>query len=201
MTLRTAVRSAFVGVCLGLTAAQPALAHVAIEGADDFTNGLLHPFLVLSHMLVILGLGLLLGQQDFAKVRPAMAAFVAALLGGFAAAAIVPGATVPVAGVLLAMAVALGLLVALARGLPPILSAFLAMIAGAAIGFDSFPEDGTLWPTLASITGTGLSVCILLVNVLAGVGYLTRDWQRVGVRIVGSWIGACALMVGALAMR
>jgi hydrogenase/urease accessory protein HupE len=201
MTPHTAVRAAAGGACLWLAAAQPALAHVAIEGADDFTAGLLHPFFVLSHMLVIVGLGLLLGQQDFTRVRLALAAFVAALLAGFAAAAIVPGAAVPVDGVLLATAVSVGLLVALARGLPPIVTAGLALVVGAAVGFDSFPEAGPVWSRLAGVTGTALSVCILLVNVLAAVGYLTRDWQRIGVRVVGSWIGACALMVGALAMR
>ena len=37
--------------------------------------------------------------------------------------------------------------------------------------------------------------------VLAGSSYLTQGWQRIGMRVVGSWIGACALMVAALAMR
>ena len=190
-------------ICLALLAdMQPAAAHVAIEGAGDFTGGLLHPFVVLSHLLVIVALGLFLAQQPFASTRLAIAAFVATLLAGFAAAAARDvAASFPSRGVLLAAALALGLMVAWARAQPRLVAVLLAAASGLAIGIDSFPEEGAFWPVLASITGTGLSVSILLINVLAGAGYLTRDWQRIGMRVVGSWIGACALMVAALTLR
>lgn len=184
-----------------LAAMQPAAAHVAIEGAGDFTAGLIHPFFVLSHLLVIVALGLLLAQQPFASTKFAIAAFVAALLGGFGAGALELAAAFPARGVLLAAAVSLGLLVAWARVQPRAVPVILAAAAGLAIGIDSFPEDGAFWSVLAGITGTALSVSILLINVLAGAGYLTQGWQRIGMRVVGSWIGACALMVAALTLR
>lgn len=190
----------FAGLAL-LAATQPAAAHVAIEGAGDFTAGVIHPFFVLSHLLVIVALGLLLAQQPFASSKPAIAAFVATLLGGFAAAALGVAATFPSRGVLLATAIALGLLVAWARVQPRVIAIVLAAAAGLAIGIDSFPEEGAFWSVLAGITGTALSVSILLINVLAGAGYLTQSWQRIGMRVVGSWIGACALMVAALTLR
>ena len=40
-----------------------ALAHGSIEGIGDFYSGILHPALVPAHLLVLLSLGLLLGQQ------------------------------------------------------------------------------------------------------------------------------------------
>ena len=197
----TAILSWLIGVCVVLAATQPAMAHVAIEGADNFTAGLIHPLFVLSHLLVIVGLGLFLAQQDFASTRLAIAAFVVALIGGFAGAAVDIATVFPTSGVLLGTAVAVGLLVALGRALPRMVAPILAAVAGIAIGIDSFPEEGSFWPILASVTGTSLSVSLLLVNVLALAGHLTQSWQRIGMRVVGSWIGACALMVTALTLR
>ena len=201
MKRRTVTTVLCAGALAFLAAARPASAHVAIEGAGDFTAGLIHPFFVLSHLLVIIGLGLLFAQQPFANTKLAIAAFVATLLGGFAAAALGVAAVFPAEGVLLATAIGIGLLVAWAPPLPRFVAVVLAAAAGTAIGIDSFPEDGAFWPTMAAITGTSLSVSLLLINVLAGAGYLTLGWQRIGMRVVGSWIGACALMVAALAMR
>lgn len=201
ITRRRVSGIALTGALVLLATTQPAMAHVAIEGASDFTAGLIHPFFVLSHLLVIIGLGLFLAQQPFASTKLAMAAFVAMLLGGFATAALGVATTFPSRGVLLAAAISLGLLVAWARVQPRAVAAILAAVAGIAIGIDSFPEEGTFWAVMAGVTGTALSVSILLVNVLAGAGYLTLGWQRIGMRVIGSWIGACGLMVAALAMR
>ena len=179
----------------------PARAHVAIAGADDFTAGLLHPFFVLSHLLVIAGLGLLLAQQSLAHVKAAVPAFTACLLAGFLCAGLALEPPVAPRGALLGTALAAGLLVALGRPLPRALPAALAAIAGLAIGFDSVPEDLALWPTLLAMTGTGLSVSLLLINLVALGGYARRPWQVIGLRVLGSWIGACSLMVSALALR
>jgi hypothetical protein len=46
-----------------------------------------------------------------------------------------------------------------------------------------------------------LSVCLVLVNVVAVGSYARRPWQAIGLRVLGSWIGACSLMVSALALR
>lgn len=201
MNRRTVTTVLCAGALAFLAAARPASAHVAIEGASDFTAGLIHPFFVLSHLLVIIGLGLLFAQQPFANIKLAIAAFVVTLLGGFAAAALGVVAVFPAESVLLATAIGCGLLVAWAHPLPRLVAVVLAAAAGTAIGIDSFPEEGAFWPTMAGVTGTSLSVSLLLINVLAGAGYLTLGWQRIGMRVVGSWIGACALMVAALAMR
>jgi hydrogenase/urease accessory protein HupE len=189
-------------VCLALIAAPlPAVAHVAIEGADDFTGGLLHPFFVLSHLLVIIGLGLLLAQQTLSHTKAAVPAFTAGLLAGFLSAGFDFPLPFSMRGVLLGTALVVGLLVAVARRLPRFLPAAIAAIAGLAIGIDSVPESGTLWTLLLALTGTGLSVSLLLINVAAVSGYARRPWQAIALRVFGSWIGACSLMVSALALR
>jgi hydrogenase/urease accessory protein HupE len=174
---------------------------VAIEGADDFTAGLLHPFFVLSHMLVLVGLGLLLAQQPLSHTKAAVPAFTATLLAGFLTASLQFHLPFSMRGVLLGVALSAGLLVALARPLPRFVPAALAAVAGFAIGIDSVPESGSLWTMLLALTGTGLSVCLVLVNVVAVGSYARRPWQAIGLRVLGSWIGACSLMVSALALR
>jgi hydrogenase/urease accessory protein HupE len=184
-----------------IAAPLPAVAHVAIEGADDFTAGVLHPFFVLAHLLAIIGLGLLLAQQGLSHIKAAVPAFTATLIAGFLWPAFGIAALIPTSGMLLGTALVIGLLVAAARPVPRWAPAVLAALAGFAVGIDSVPESGTLWTTVLALTGTGLSVCLLLVNVLALASYARRPWQAIGLRVLGSWIGACSLMVSALALR
>lgn len=184
-----------------IAAPLPAVAHVAIEGADDFTGGLLHPFFVLSHLLVIVGLGVLLAQQTLSHTRAMVPAFMVSLIAGFVAGGLAISLPVSMRGVLLGTALVVGLLVAVARPLPRFVPAAVGAIAGFAVGIDSVPGIGTLWTMLLALTGTGLSVSLLLVNVLAAASYARRPWQTIGLRVIGSWIGACSLMVSALALR
>lgn len=185
-------------ICL---APQAASAHVAIAGADDFTAGLLHPLFVPAHLLTILALGLLLAQQQFAHVKATLPLFTGALIIGLAAGELASAAPDMLEIALLATAATLGLLVALARPLPRWIVPVLAAIGGLAIGLDSSPETGSAWRSFLALTGTGISACLLVVNVLVLAGYLRRPWQRIGIRVVGSWIGASALMVSALMLR
>jgi hydrogenase/urease accessory protein HupE len=178
-----------------------AAAHVAIAGADDFTAGLLHPLFVAAHLLTILALGLLLAQQGVAQVKATLPLFTAGLIAGLAGSGFAPVSPDALEILLLAAAATLGLLVALARPLPRWIAPALAAVSGLAIGLDSSPEAGSAWRSLLALTGTGISACLLVINVLVVVGYLRQPWQRIGVRVVGSWIGASALMVSALMLR
>ncbi len=161
----------------------------------SFLGGLLHPLAVPAHALALLALGLLIGQQR-ARFAP-FAAFVAGLGAGLAALAFAVGAT-SAADVLLAGAALAGLLVALARPLPTLVSALVAVIAGLALALDSPPEVTSLAAATVMLIGTGLGACLALAIVVVGASYVTRDWQRIGIRIVGSWIAASAILVLAL---
>jgi ABC-type phosphate/phosphonate transport system permease subunit len=49
-----------------------------------------------------------------------------------------------------------------------------------------------------TLIGTGLGACVAAAILAIGTSQLTRDWQRIGMRIVGSWIAASATLVLAL---
>ena len=157
--------------------------------------GLLHPLLVPMHVMAVLALALLIGQQGWG--RSAVAVYVAAVLAGIAA---IAGAFVPVRAdeSLLALAAFAGLLVALAWPLPRGLGWVLAAALGAALALDSPPESISLREANLTLAGTALGLTIALMLLVLGASRLRLGWQRVGARILGSWIAASAILVLAL---
>jgi hydrogenase/urease accessory protein HupE len=160
-----------------------------------FFSGLLHPLVIPAHLLALLALGLLIGQQR-AMFSPSVG-FATALAAGLTAIALAIGETAAF-DVLLAATVLAGLLLALATPLPILLATALAAVTGIALGLDSPPEAISLAAANATLVGTGLGACLVLALVAAAGRSLTRWWQRIGMRIVGSWLAASAILVLAL---
>lgn len=118
---------------------EPALAHAPIKGIGTFYNGVLHPLLIPAHLLLVVGLGLLLGQHAPRLSRYGWFAFVAAFWVGLATGHMV-GPNVPQTA-FLALALIAGLLVALELTLGVAFVVALAVAAGVAIGLDSVPDS------------------------------------------------------------
>ena len=169
------------------------LAHVPFEGAGNFYGGLLHPLFTPTHALAVLALGLLAGQQLPRWRWPQPLAYVVGLGVGFAVmvSALPPG---PAGEILLATAVASGMLVALAQPLSPTLGCALVFTAGVALALDSPPGVISVSEANVIIIGTFCGATILFLALRELVAKLRRHWQRIGVRIVGSWLAAIALM-------
>jgi hydrogenase/urease accessory protein HupE len=188
------VAASFTGACL---VPEAALAHAPIKGIGTFYNGVLHPVLVPAHLLTIFGLGLLLGQHAPQASRVGWFSFVVAFWAGLAGTRL--GYAVPDV-VLLALALCAGLLVALDRIGHLGIAFVLAAAAGFCLGLDSAPEgiaEGERWLALLG-TATG---GVLLISYVGGFAAgLVRPWQRIGVRIAGSWTAAGAGIVLALAL-
>jgi urease accessory protein len=177
-----------------------ALAHSPIPGIGGFYNGLLHPLLVPAHLLVLIGLGLWLGQQALPRIEAALIAFSLLLAVGLALAAFVaPGAGQT--SLLLACALGVGLLVAAARPLPRYATAAVAGLIALLVGLDSAPDAAGTQATLIVLLGVGVGVHLLLLNIVALTSYAHQPWLKVGVRVLGSWSAASALLVLALALR
>ena len=173
-----------------------AVAHPPVFGIGGFPGGLLHPLFVLPHVMSIIALGLLIGRQ----ARPALSilAFVGGLAAGCIAIAMAYGSIHSTLYVL-ALAVVIGLLIALARPLPLLVCAALSAVAGFAIAFDSPPDAITINEAILMQLGTFLAASLYLAAIIAIASLLDRDWQRIGMRIVGSWFAASAILV--LAVR
>ena len=195
MTRRSLALCAALGLLPGL-----AWAHSPIKGLDNFYAGLLHPVFVPAHLLSILVLGVLLGQQGAQRVQVAIVACLVALLVGLAAS--VPAAAISVEVPLLAFAAVSGALVALARPLPVPAIAALGGVVTLLVGVDSAQEglSGRGW--LAAMLGSAISAYLLLLYAMVFAEWFgRREWQRIGLRILGSWAAASALLVLSLALR
>jgi urease accessory protein len=158
-------------------------------------GGLLHPFAVPVHVLALVAIGLLIGRQS-ERLIP-LAAFVAGLASGLGALALA-FATTSAANILLAATILSALLVALAYQVPALVSVPLVATAGIALGLDSPPEAISIAAAVAMLIGTGIGASLAIAIVAVGTGRLCRPWQQIGVRILGSWIAASAILVLAL---
>jgi urease accessory protein len=178
--------------------ADPALAHAPIKGIGTFYNGVLHPVLVPAHLLLVVGVGLFLGQHAPRLSRCGWFAFVAAFWVGLAAGQML-GASVPQA-VLPLLALIAGLLVALELAVAAGLVVVLTSAAGVGIGLDSMPDGVPHRETWLALAGAAVGGVLLLSYVGGLAATLVRPWQRVGIRVAGSWTAASAGIVLVLAL-
>lgn len=175
------------------------LAHSPIKGLDNFYAGFLHPIFVPPHLLSALALGVLFGQQGPRQLQTAIIAYLVAILAGLAASATTLGAAVETP--LLIAAAATGILIAVDRRLPLGAYLLLAVALGLMIGFDSGQEglSGRGW--LAALLGSLIAAYLLvLYAMILAERFSGRPWQRVGLRILGSWAAASAFLVLSLSL-
>jgi len=164
--------------------------------AGGLFDGVLHPLLAPAQVLALIGLGIFIGRQSSGRLLGALA-FAAGLVGGLVAIASAIGPT-PAREILLVSAAVTGAAVALAIPLGPAGYAIFALIVGAAIGLDSAPEVVSLQVGSAILIGAGFGACLALAIVAGCAAMLVRDRQRIGLRVLGSWIAASAVLVLAL---
>jgi urease accessory protein len=74
----------------------------------------------------------------------------------------------------------------------------LAAVTAVALGLDSPPQALSLARAWATLIGTGIGACMVLVMIVAATAGCSREWQRIGIRVIGSWIAASATLVLAL---
>jgi urease accessory protein len=163
-----------------------------------FWAGLLHPVLTPSHALALFGLGLLIGRHPAEKRLLPQIIFTLGLAAALLALALAVGET-PAGAVLLVGVAISGALVAAGFRLPTLVLGALAGVMGAAIGLDSPPEVISLQDAVVMLVGTGLGAPIGLGVVIEIAARMARDWQLIGVRVLGSWTAASALL--AIAVR
>jgi len=179
----------------------PALAHVPVEGWGDFANGALHPLLNPRHLLVLVGLALLLGQQVPLKVKTPMLFFAAAAAVSLAltVTGFVPEIPPPV---IAAIALCLGALVAIARQPHPLAIHALCAVAGFILGLDSEVGTRDAFAVVQTLVGTWLCMNLLTGYItLASSNAAGKPIAANGIRILGSWIVAISLLTLAFSLR
>ena len=182
-----------------LLAAIPGLAFAHGLSADlgGFNGGMLHPVAVPAHLLGLLALALFYGQEGRGGAASALPRIAAGCAAGVALAR--PDAGIVVQMLLLGATAVVGILVAAALKAPPAMATVLTAAIAFAIVLDSAPDAATGRGRLAALAGTGIAISAGFVWTSALLACLHRPWQRIGIRVAGSWASACAALVLALA--
>lgn len=180
---------AFVGLLLSDTA----MAHSFIPGASSFVNGLVHPFVIPAHVISILMLGMFVGQHGSGAMKWSLAAFMLSVITGLLLT--LWWSNVQLQILILVACVLLGLAVAIARPLRLAWLVGIIVVVGLMLGLDSPQSELPGRERMAALFGTLLGCFFSLVYIAAITEILQRQWQKIGVRILGSWGAASALMV------
>lgn len=170
------------------------LGHSPIEGINEFYNGLLHPLFVPAHLLSLLALGLLFGQQDEGQIQKAIIAFVASAALGLLASGF--SESLNIEAILLVNAALIGLLIAINPRIPGFFLSLIGIFTGLAVGLDSNQVGLTGKARLVALFGSGISIYFLILYPMGlAESFSKKPWQRIGVRVIGSWFAASALLV------
>ena len=161
----------------------------------DFYAGMLHPFLHFESLLLVLALALFAGQRARRLAWQLPLAFLVGALFG-AAAGLSGHAPLLVPAVLRAALLVLGLLIATRLRLPPALVVPPALLLGWAEGqlwgFD--PQQAIARPFL-HLAGLGCGLGLVFFHIVTRLVRYRVFWLQIGVRVVGSWMAAAALLV------
>jgi hypothetical protein len=144
--------------------------------------------LVPAHLMAVLSTALLAAART--TLWPSIgfvAAFATGLAAGLTALASGVGET-PAGDVLLAAALVSGVVAAAAFPVPRGVIGSIAFIVGLALGLDSPPDAILLREAIVSLIGTWCAGVTLLVVAGAAATLLTRLWNGIALRVVGSWI-------------
>jgi len=182
-------------LALGLTASE-AYAHGAVKGLGNFGGGFVHPLIEPAHLVALIALALLIGQRGVMAAKGSLIGLAAAsaiglLFAGF-------DSTPDTDNLLLGAAAASGVAVMVARPLPAVVGSLLGAWIGFGIGVGTVPEGLIGSMRFMSVLGTwlGINFCTLCAATFIQEG--KRPWMLVLVRVAGSWMTACALLVLAL---
>jgi hydrogenase/urease accessory protein HupE len=171
-----------------------AAAHAPIEGIGSLLNGMLHPILTPSHLLLLLATGLFFGQRGFDQVVIPLIVSIAAVVLGLIMSALSAGSQFEL--FILAWSTIIGILVAVSARLPTYWYFVVGPIAGFSIGFDSVQEMLTGRDKIIALLGTGVGVYFFSLYPIGLAEYCNRkEWMRTGIRVLGSWIAASSILV------
>jgi urease accessory protein len=175
-------------------------AHSPIPGIGAFYGGFLHPILVPSQLVLLLAVNLAVGGSSGSSARSGSVAIIVGLAVGLALGSLLPVAALS-STILLVAALVFVIPVIVAATLAPSVALLCSCAAGLLVGFDSAPESGTFVAMLLASVGTIVGGALLTLIVLALSLSVSRDWQRIGIRVLGSWIAAASILVASLSFR
>jgi hydrogenase/urease accessory protein HupE len=174
--------------------------HLATTGLGPVYDGINHLVLSPDDLVPVIAMALLAGLNGAAAGRRVLFVLPAAWwLGGMAGFAhgteVLPGAVTTVSFLVL------GALIALDRQLPERAAIALAALVGLLHGWLNGAGIAVAGRESLALVGIGAAVFVIVALGATLVVSLHRAWQRVVVRVAGSWIAAIGLLLLGWALR
>jgi urease accessory protein len=170
-----------------------ASAHAPIKGISGFYNGILHPAVVPAHIMTLMALGLLLGQKGQSVFEKGVPLFLISLLTALLANAL--GVKAEPDSIVLIDTMAIALLVVINKKWPFWLYSGLSIISGILIGLDSVQGNPLSRQIFMAGAGTIIGAGLLIFYIALLASKTSKQWQKIGIRVVASWICAASLLV------
>jgi len=181
-------------VAAALLAPSLAEAHLVQTGFGPFYDGISHFALTPEDVLSVVALALLAGLCGARAGRLALFALPGAWLAGGVAGLAWPLLDSSPVFTTLSFLV-LGVLVAIGRQLPAALIATLALAFGVVHGFLNGAAMARVGLGFVGLVGVVAAVFTLVALLAAFVVSRRRPWERIAVRVAGSWITAVGLLM------
>lgn len=177
-----------------------ASAHSLFKNVHNFYNGMLHPLFVPAHILMIISIGLFLGQQGPQKSLKSIALFFLMMVFGLLLAGY--SASYASESVLLLITTITGILVSVKPNISKLATAILAAVAGLFLGMDSTQDGLSGNNQFVALFGSGLGIYLFFLYPMSFAESFSKSvWQKITIRIIGSWLAASSIMVLALSLR
>ena len=179
---------------IGGCSASAAEAHLVTTGLGPVYDGITHLAVSPTDLLAVVVVALLGGLGGPIRGRAVVATLpVAWLLGGLARLSASEETLLPLA--VAATLLTLGLLVATDAPLPRALAIALAAVAGLLFGSLNGTALATSGNGLLGLIGIVGALTVLLVLVSAAAASARAPWQKIVVRVAGSWIAAVGILM------
>jgi urease accessory protein len=181
--------------------ATPAEAHLNSSGMGPIYDGMMHFLMSPEDIIPVLALALLTGLRGASYGRRALfvlpiAWFVGGILGSTTTTASSGGAALSAASFLL-----FGGLLALDTELSLSITTVLAALLGLYHGFLNGMGMGPIGLSALALLGLASAVFVFVALSTAFVVQLRARWARTAVRVAGSWVAACGLLMLGWAFR
>lgn len=169
-------------------------AHGGLPGVNSGYNGFLHPLFVPAQILALLSLGILLGQQNQYFLKVSILSFLISCTIGMVLTLL--DKNIKMDSHLLILSIGMGLLIAIDYKFSLRLYVFLAIMSGLSLGLDSEHQDLSGKEKYYTLMGcwVGLWACLSAVLIFTEK-MKNKEWQRIFLRIIGSWVAASSVLV------
>ena len=165
-----------------------------------FIQGLLHPLLAPSHIILLVSLGIIIGQQSIKLIYFVMLA-ISVSIGMILKQYLVISLNIEL--ILLVLALIVSLLILAKLRLPRFLVLLLIIMSGVVLAYDTDPivipgvGENSINNWLLGALISMLSVVTLLSLIAI---FIRRFWEGIILRIIGSWIATSAIFILTLSL-